>query len=109
MIMRKIMSIGELKRYYENRRPGRILFCTANQTWNKVDDPMKAVLAFTSMAMACNPNVICLKNGDNTLWFERVKNIIVDPDRSPLGTVLDIVCGDSASKENDVHYTIITG
>lgn len=106
--MREIMSVGELKRYYDLRNPRQILFCTVNQAWNKVDDPMKAVLTFTSMVMACNPNVICLKDGENTLWFERVKRIIVDSDRSPLGIVLDIVCGDSASKENDVHYTVIT-
>lgn len=106
--MREIMSIGEFKRYYENRRPKQILFCTANQVWNKVDDPMKAVLSFTTMLMACNPNVICLKSGDNSIWFERVKNITVDSDRTPLGTVLDIVCGDSVGKENDVHYTVIT-
>lgn len=106
--MRKIMSIGELRRYYENRIPKQILYCTDNQTWCKADNPMKAVLTFTSMAMASNPNVICLKSGENTLWFERVKNVIVDPDRSPLGTILDIVCGDSAGKENDIHYTLIT-
>ena len=106
--MRKIMSIRELKRYYEHHIPRQILYCTDNQTWGKVDNPMKASLTFTSMAMACNPKVICLKSGENTLWFERVKNVIVDSDRSPLGTVLDIVCGDNSGKENDIHYTVIT-
>jgi hypothetical protein len=107
-IMRKIMSVGELKRYYENRSPRRILFCTVNQAWHKVDTPLKASLTFTSMAIACNPNAICLKSGDNTLWFERVKSVTVDSGRSPLGTVLDIICGDSVGKENDIHYTVIT-
>ena len=106
--MREIMSIEELRRYYKHRSPRQIMYCTANQTWGKVDNPMKAVLTFSSMIMACNPNVICLKGGENTLWFERVKNVIVDPDRSPLGTVLDIICGDSSCKENDIHYTVIT-
>lgn len=106
--MKKKMSVGELKRYYENRRPKQILFCTANQAWHKVDDPMKIAMSFTSMAMACNPNVICLKSGENMVWFERVKNITVDSDRTPLGTVLDIVCGDSVDRGNDIHYTVIT-
>lgn len=106
-IMREIMSIGELKRYYEDRSLRRILFCTINQAWDKVDSPMKASLTFTSMAIACNPNVICLKSDENTLWFERVKSVVVDADRSPLGTVLDIICGDSSSKENDAHYIVI--
>ena len=105
--MRRMMSVGELKRYYEGRSPRRILFCTENQAWDKVENPMKASLAFTSMLMACNPNVICLKSGDSVLYFERVKCVHVDADRSPLGTVLDIVCGDSSGKENDIHYTLI--
>ena len=105
--MRRIMSVGDLKRYYEGRSPRRILFCTENQAWGKVGNPLKASLAFSSMVVACNPNVICLKNGESTLWFERVKSVIVDAERSPLGTVLDIICSDSASKENDIHYTLI--
>lgn len=105
--MRMVMNVGELKRYYEGRSLRRVLFCTENQDWSKVEHPLKANLAFTSMLMACNPNVICLKNGDNTLYFEKVKRVYVDPERSPLGTVLDVVCGDSTSKENDIHYTLI--
>ena len=106
--MRRVVSIGELKRYYENRSYGRILFCTDNQSWDSVDYPMKAEIVFTSMLMACNPNVICLKNGESTVRFEKVKCVYLDADRSPLGTVLDIVCGDSNTKENDIKYTIIT-
>lgn len=106
--MRKVMNIGELKRYYEGRSFRRILFCTENQLWDKVENPLKANLSFTSMLMATNPNVICLKNGDSVLYFERVKHILVDDKRSVLGTVLDIVCGDNAGNENDRHYTLIT-
>lgn len=105
--MRRVMSVGELKRYYEGSSLRRILFCTENQAWDKVENPLKANLAFTSMLMACNPNVICLKNGESVLYFERVKRIHVDDEQSVLGTVLDIVCGDSANKENDIHYTLI--
>ncbi len=106
--MRMVMSVGELKRYYEGRSLRRILFCTENQVWDKVENPLKASLTFTSLLMACNPNVICLTNGESKLSIERVKRIYVDSDGSPLGTVLDIVCGDSTSKENDIHYTLIT-
>lgn len=105
--MRRIMSVGELKRFYEGRSLERILFCTENQRWNQVENPMKAILVFDSMLVACNPNIICLKNGESTLYFERVKSIKLDADVSPLGTVLDIVCGDKGNRENDVHYTLI--
>lgn len=106
--MKRVMNVGELKRYYENRSPNRILFCTENQGWDKVENPMKASLVFTSMLMACNPNVICLKNGESALYFERVKHIHIDDERSAIGTVLNIVCGDTVGKENDMHYTLIT-
>ena len=100
--MRKSMSVSELKRYYEGRNVRRILFCSENQSCDNVENPMKVNIAFTSMLVACNPNVICLKSGDNTLHFEKVKCIYLDADRSPLGTVLDIVCGDSNTRENDI-------
>ena len=107
-IMRKNMSVCDLKRYYEGRSPKRILFCVENQVWDTVENPLKASLSFSSMAIAHNPNVISLKSGENTLWFERIKRIVVDTGRSPLGVVLEIVCGDSAAKENDIRYTLIT-
>ena len=105
--MRRVMNVGELKRYYEGRSLRRILFCTENQKWDAVENPMKASLVFSSMLIACNPNIICLKAGENMLYFERVKCVNVDTERSILGTVLDVVCGDSAGKTNDVHYTLI--
>ena len=106
-IMKRVMNIRELKRYCEDRSLRRILFCSENQSWGSVDDPMKVNMVFTSMLMACNPNVICLKDGDNTLHFEKVKNVYLDQERSAIGTVLDIVCGDSNTKEKDIKYTII--
>ena len=106
--MKRILSILELKRYYSGNNPNRILFCSDNQSWHSVENPMKINMAFTSMLMACNPNVICLKSGDNTIRIERVKYVCLDADRSPLGTVLDVVCGNKDTKENDIRYTLIT-
>lgn len=106
--MEKMMSFGELKRYYEGRSPQRILFCTDNQTWDRIENPLKVNLTFTSMMMCCNPNAICLKNGDNFLCFEKVKRAHVDTERSPLGVVLSVVCGDARCDDNDIRYTLIT-
>lgn len=106
--MKKVLSVGELKRYYEGRSLNRVLFCSENQPWDEVENPMKINMSFTSMLMACNPNVICLKNGENTLHFEKVKCVYLDADGSALGTVLDIVCGDSNSKDKDIKFTIVT-
>lgn len=105
--MRRRMTFGELKRYYEGRSLKRVLFCTEDQTWSRVNDPIKVSLAFTSMQMACNPNIICLKGGENMMYFERVKFANVDSERTPLGTVLDVVCGDRSGSMNDMHYLLI--
>ena len=105
--MGRVMTVGELKRYYEGRSLRRILFCTDNQQWDKVANPMKATLAFSSMLMGSNPNIICLKGGGNMLYFERVKYVSVDTERTALGTILDVVCGDSSGNDNDVHFTLI--
>ena len=106
--MRKIMSVLDLKRYYEGRSLRQILFSSDNQEWDKTENPMKINLSFSSMSMASNPNVICLKNGENTMHFEKVKYVYLDSDRSPLGIVLDIICGDKCTNDNDIKYTIIT-
>lgn len=105
--MKRIMSVRDLKRYYSDQSLKQIIFCTTNQLWDKVENPMKANLLFTTMLVSCNPNVICLKNGESTLYFEKVKCVHVDADYSPLGTVFDIVCGDSTNKDNDIRYTLI--
>lgn len=101
------MTFGELKRYFDGRSLNRVLFCTEDQPWECVSNPLKACLAFTSMQMASNPNMICLKGGDNMMYFERVKFADVDAERTPIGTVLDVVCGDKSNRRNDIHYLLI--
>lgn len=106
--MKQTMNVAELRRYYEKHNLIQILFCSANQSWEKIDNPIKFNMSFESMFIACNPNVICLKNSESTLHFEKVKCAYIDVDSSPLGTVLDIVCGDINTRDNDVTYTLIT-
>lgn len=105
--MKRIMSMRDLQRYYSEQPLRQFKFCTVNQSWDKVRNPMKADLSFSKMLISCNPNVICLRNGESVMYFERVKYVHVDADSSPLGTVFDIICGDSTNKENDMHYTLI--
>ena len=105
--MRRVMSVGELKRYYEGRSVRRILFCTENQSWDKVEHTAKVKLTFTIMLIAFNPNAICLKNKDDFLRLDRVKSIKMSDEKSMLGAVFTIICGDLGNNSNDVAYTII--
>ena len=50
--MRRVMSVGELKRYYEGRSVRRILFCTENQSWDNVENPMKVIESSSVMLIS---------------------------------------------------------
>lgn len=106
-IMKRIMSVGGLQRYCRDKRLGNIIFCSDNQSLCTVTNPLKFQLTFTSMTTASNPNVVCLKGGDSVLWLERVKNVVVDEAASPLGTILDVICGDRENDSNDIHYIFV--
>lgn len=101
----KVMSVGELRRYVKDNRLTHIQFSSDNQPHIAVGSPMKFQLEFTSMAVATNPNAVCLKNESGSMWIERVKHVIVDACRSPLGTVLDVMCADVTG--DDIHYILV--
>lgn len=105
--MRSLMKFNEWKRYCEGRSMGQFVFCTDNQEWNRIESPLKLSLAFSSMLVMSNPNRICFRGFGNTMCLERVKYILVDTERTPLGTIFVIVCGDSIRGEDDISYTLI--
>lgn len=106
-IMKEKMSVGELRRYFQDHCPNEVFYCTDNQIWDTIDNTVRARLSFTSIVMMCHPNVICLKNGNNTICFEQVKHIYVDTEKSMMGTVLDIVCGCKYAVDIERRYTVI--
>ena len=54
-----------------------------------------------------NPNLICLKSGQNTVMFNRVKFAEIDTDATVLGTLITVFCGDFNSDGYDISYTLI--
>ena len=101
------LSVREFKQKCECIAPKQYIFASINQSWNRVEDPMKLEMSFQIMLIAYNPNAICFKNSSGLMCLERVKKIRLDDETSPLGAIFTIVCGDSSGQDHDVSYTII--
>ena len=106
MIKKKI-TVGELKSYYASKKLSTVRFSTENQKWYRVSDPCKVNLSFSAMLITENPNLICLKSGVNTICFDRVKFVEIDTESSVLGTIITLFCGDFGSNDYDITYRLV--
>lgn len=105
--MKERFTVREWKRYYEGRSMNSFMFCTENQGLAGLDDPMKIRMAFQTMLVGCSPNVICLRNGENSICFSGVKYVEVDAERTPIGTIIEIVCKNLTCGKGEVRYTLV--
>lgn len=105
--MKKTLSVREFKAYYETNHPKYILFHTENQSWYRASDPCKIKMSFPIMLIAENPNIICLKSGNNTLSIDRVKEVKIDTETSVLGAVITVFCGNADADGYEIAYTLV--
>lgn len=105
--MKKIISFKEFTDYYAKNKPNLIIYYSENQKWYQTSDPCKLKMAFPIMLIHENPNLVCLKSDNNTLSFDRVKNVEVDTESCVLGTIVTLYCGEFGTKGHDVTYTLI--
>lgn len=100
------LSVWEFKKYCADLSPQSYLLSTENQKWDDIDNTIRYKAEFCVMIINFNPNTIRFKSGDNYLKLERVKYIKVD-EKSLLGDVFTIVCGNLLDNICDKPYTII--
>ncbi len=105
--MKKNMTFGELKEYFRKNPPRKITYYTENQDWYRVEDPCKIQMTFPSLLVSENPNLICLKSGNGTLLFDRVKTAEVDTTATVLGTVVTLYCSDSDTGQRGISFKLI--
>lgn len=105
--MKKRVTVGELKSYYASKKLSTVQFSTENQKWYRVSDPCKVNLSFSIMLITENPNLICLKSGANTIYFDRVKFAEIDTESTVLGTIITLFCGDFGSNDYDITYCLV--
>lgn len=103
----KNLSVREFKEECDSLSPKQFVFTSENQPWERIEHTAKLKMVFSIMMIAFNPNVIWFEGRDCHLCLDRVKSIKKSEEKSMLGEVFTIVCGDLRTKTNDVEYTII--
>lgn len=97
------LSIKEFKNYCLDVSANKYIFLTDNQQLGMQDKTCDLELEFKQMKINFNPNSIYLKSDHSSMSIKRIKYIQVD-EKSVLGDVFTIVCGDNSK---DKSYTII--
>ena len=105
--MKRKITVGELERLYRGREPGRFLFDAEDQEWNRVGSPIRLHMEFKTLQVSKNPDIILLRNGVDYVYFQKVRHIIVDDEKSLLGTVLHIICETEANDGSETRYTLV--
>ena len=105
--MKRKITVGELERLYKGRKPGRFLFDAEDQEWNRVGSPIRFHMEFKTLQVSKNPDIILLRNGVDYVYFQKVRHIIVDDEKSLLGTVLHIICETEANDGSEIRYTLV--
>ena len=62
--MKKLLRLSELKRYYEEKNPSKIIYYTNNQEPDGKDGFQSIGITFRSMTVSISPDLIILKIGD---------------------------------------------
>lgn len=115
--MKRTITVGELRRRCEKRKPGRIILNAEDQNQNSAGNSIRFNLEFNTMAVFLNPDTIYLKNGANCVYFQRIRRIIIDDDmklhrivyadNTLSGFMLHIICDSENSDGTEVRYTLI--
>lgn len=103
----KKMSVREFKDFCEQESTSQYIFDTGNQSWNRVEDPLRLKLVFHTMLVAFSPNAICFRGGENSLCLQRVRNIRMTEEKTALGWVFHIVCSGLSDCQTDRTYTVV--
>lgn len=103
------MTLGDFKRYCENKQFREIKFDRCNQKWRAGAIPVGFQFVFKQIMVSSAPDVggVFLGEGGSLVYMERVKYIEVDSESSVLGTIICIVCGDTLGNRNNTHYILI--
>lgn len=104
----KKLSLSEFKRTCTTISPTQFIFSSENQVQKGEANNVKVRLIFSAIHIAFNPNIICFKNSNNDyLCLSRVKGVEMESEKSLLGTVFNVICGNLYNDFNDSVYTIL--
>lgn len=104
--MKKI-SIASLRKLCEERNFREFRFASVDQPTNGILATIQADLTFSTIMIALNPDIICLRGVSGMIYFRHIKFVCVAPVKTTLGLVFDIVCEDGTKAETFVKYRIL--
>ena len=96
------LTIGEFMRVCNNNH-FRSFFIDTRSSENYIGD-IGVRCSFDMVISMINPNRICFKSNENTLWFNRVKRVKYDYNG---GCHFIIICGNLLNQEDDIFYDVI--
>lgn len=101
------LSTWEFEEYCKEKDYSKFCLFSEDQKWNEVECPLKLRLQFTQIRVVNNPNRVYLKDGDSYICLQRVKHVLVDSEKIPVGDILHIVCGSYNDSKIDTVYSVM--
>lgn len=103
----KKVSVSVFKKLLEEKGFREFRLTSEDQSWNNIGLPSQFELVFGEAAVACNPDIICLKGVCGLVYFRHIEYVYVAPVKTVLGTVFDVVCTDWARGDAITSYRIL--
>lgn len=97
-------GIAEFKKFLSEKQPRKIIFMSENQDDFDVADPFVLSVAFSSIFVGENPNVVYITDGANSVRLNMVKRIKVQSESSVIGTEVKVSC---LGREREKTYTLL--
>lgn len=104
--MKALLRLTELKRYYEEKKPSKIIYCTENQEPDGKEGFQNIGIAFHAMTVSESPNLIILKTRDGYISFSCTCYAELETDASVLGDKVTIYCHRNIGSPNNGKYIL---
>ena len=101
------LTAWEFEEHCKRKNYTRFCLTSEGQKWNKVECPLKLRLQFNRIRVSHNPNRVYLKDGESQVCLQRIKHVLVDSEKIPVGDMLHIICGSWGDSKNDTVYTVM--
>lgn len=103
--MKSLCSVRELREYCDVHNFTKAVFFSSNQPWFRTSEPCSVQATFQNIIVLENPALVCLKSGENTIVFDRVKAAEIED--TVLGTLITLLCGQTGQRRVHKKYRII--
>lgn len=104
--MKKRVSLGEFREYCDHHRFRNVAFWSEDQPQFCAGDTQKIQAVFPLMYVCEHPNLVCLRSGENSMLFSKVKYVDISTDAHIPGSIFTLFCGENAKKNTESTYVL---